>query len=80
MVPMVKSGGGDQPSQRTQFPAYVGMDEETPHCEHQHEQGRHCATRRRQRRGDPKDVDRYQPAQPGKNIIDRMGARADEEI
>src|SRR5271166_6409994 len=56
------------------------MNKKPPHGDHQHEQSRHRAARRGERRCYSEDIDRDQAAEPDENIVDWMSPRADQEI
>ena len=79
-MPVVEGGRRDHPLQRTQPPAHIGVDQEAPHGQDQHEQRGHHAARGGERGGQPENVNRDQTAQPGEHIVDRVSAGADQKI
>ena len=79
-MPMVEPRGGDQPFQGTEAPADVRVNEEAPHRGEQHEQCRYQGSLHALRGADAQEVDWDQSAQADKSVVDRMGARADQEV
>ena len=77
---MVKCRGGDQPLQRTQAPANIGMDEEAPHSDDKHDHGGDQRPLHALRGAETQDVHGDQAAEVDKYEVDGMGACADKEV
>ena len=75
-----KAGVANEPFQRAEPPADIGVDEKAPHVVKQHEQGRHQRALDALRGAETQKIDRDQTAEPDERVVDRMGAGADQKI
>ena len=67
----------NDPFERTEAPADIGVDEEAPHRPEKNDQDGNQATASANGRGETQDVKRGKLAEPGEDHIDRMGAGAE---
>src|SRR5271165_3306447 len=80
VVPVVKCGSGDQPFQRPEAPAQIGVDEEPPHYPDQGDQDGHLDVRPGPRFSQTQHIDWNQRTESAKYHVDRMGAGTDQEV
>ena len=80
VVPVVEAGRGEQPFERTEAPAHVGVDEEAPETPDDQDQDGDQPVAEAHRVDEAEGEERGQHHEPRPEEVDRVGARADHEV